>query len=241
MCRRTRMTRGILKLRTAGSSLIQLGNTQVVCGISLLVGQPSIPNHGDLVVTLDHTECSIPLQSILMDMLDLSCLALGESQAWRLQVTLQVLENDGNLNDACLLAAVAALIDTRLPPTQKNSQTGRIEIIESSTTSSDDDDDEGALLKWKYIPVPLTVGIYVADDDDETFLLADPTEEEEPLLQGYLTIVVKVDKDSSNEDEKPTIVHIQHSSTTRGLKREDLAVGAHMAYGRYKEIRELLS
>lgn len=175
-------------------------------------------------------EFSLPLKSILMDMLDLSCLALGEAQAWRLQVTLQILENDGNLNDACLLAAVAALIDTRLPTTRQNLQTGRIEIVETTNN------DEGSLLKYKYIPVPLTLGIYVTDE--KTFLLADPAEEEEPLLQGHLTMVVKLDKDN---DDKPKIVHLQHSCTTFGLKREDLAVGAHMAYGRDKEIRELLA
>eukprot|EP00546_Thalassionema_frauenfeldii_P006927 CAMPEP_0178921394 /NCGR_PEP_ID=MMETSP0786-20121207/15539_1 /TAXON_ID=186022 /ORGANISM="Thalassionema frauenfeldii, Strain CCMP 1798" /LENGTH=266 /DNA_ID=CAMNT_0020595573 /DNA_START=19 /DNA_END=816 /DNA_ORIENTATION=- len=224
MCRRTRMTRGILKLRTAGSSLIQLGNTQIVCGISLLVGQPSIPDNGDLVVTrADSPDFSLPLQSILTEMLDLSCLALGEAQAWRLQVTLQVLEDDGNLNDACLLAAVAALTDTRLPPTQRNPQTERIEIMESSQ-------ENGSSLKFNYIPVPLTLGIYFGKDQKTTFLLADPTVEEEALLQGQLTIVVKLD--DKNTEEQHNIVHVQHSCAPPGLKREDLAVAAHMAYGR---------
>jgi exosome complex RNA-binding protein Rrp42 (RNase PH superfamily) len=164
------------------------------------------------------------LQRILMDALDLSCLGIVEGQAaWRLQVTLQVLQDDGNVWDASFLAAIAALQDARLPATQRNAKAGTMEILE-------EEGEEGSPLMFHYTPVPLTVGIYCNTEEAKTHLLADPTPQEESLLQGYMTMVV-------SDDEE--IVHIQHSSKV-GLGREELAVCAHMAYGRGKEIRNLL-
>jgi len=230
-CRPTRITRGILKLRTAGSSLVQMGDTQVVCGITLQIGQPSLPNHGDVVV-VGAGSTSLPIQKIMTEMIDLTCLGFvgNNKEAWRLQITFQILQDEGNIDDAYVLAAVAALIDTRLPSTERNKKTGLLEL----TTNDDDDEDDGIPLTFKFVPIPLTLGIY-DNDDTTTFLLADPTTQEEPLLQGHLTVVVKMEDNGEN-----TIVHLQHSCSTTGIQREDLAIGAHMAYGRAKEIRELL-
>lgn len=222
MCRPTKISAGLLQLHTVGSSLVRLGNTQVLCGITLQIGVPSIPNQGDIVVTAPSSQEE--LQRILMDMMDLSSLGISEGQAaWRLQVSLQVLQDDGNIWDASFLAAIAALQNTRLPATQRNEKAGTMEILE-------DDTDEGSPLKFHYTPVPLTVGIYYDEDDEKTHLLADPTPQEEHLLEGCMTMVV------SDDDE---IVHLQHSSKV-GLGRDQLAVCAHMAYGRGKEIRKLL-
>lgn len=218
MCRSTKITKGILQKHTVGSSLVRLGNTQVLCGITLQIGVPSITGQGDVVVVPSSQE---ELQSIVTDMLDLSCLGIIEGKAaWRLQVTLQVLQDDGNVMDASLLATIAALTDTHLPATQRNAKAGTMEIVEG--------DNEGTPLKFHYLPVPLTMGIY--QSDETIHLLADPTPQEEPLMQGYLTMVV------ADDDQ---IVHTKHASKI-GLKREDLAVCAHMAYGRAKEIRNLL-
>mmetsp|Transcript_14243 Transcript_14243/g.23584 ORF Transcript_14243/g.23584 Transcript_14243/m.23584 type:complete len:272 (-) Transcript_14243:4-819(-) len=225
MCRPTTMTRGILQLHTVGSSLVRLGNTQVLCGVTLQIGAPSaIPNQGDVVVTAPLSQEE--LQRILTDMIDLSCLGIVEAQAaWRLQVTLQVLQDDGNVWDASFLAAIAALQDTRLPATQRNAKAGTMEIIENNNSN-----DEGTPLTFHYTPIPLTVGIYYNAENDKTHLLADPTPQEEHLLQGHMTMVV------SDDDQ---IVHVQHASKV-GLGRDQLAVCAHMAYGRGKEIRTLL-
>jgi exosome complex component RRP43 len=193
---------------------VRLGQTQVLAGITLQVGQPSVPNQGDVVVTDDKV-----LQSILLDAVDLTCLSIIDGKcAWRLVVTIQALQGDGNLWDARLLAAVAALTDVRLPKTQVG-KAGLIEVIPKS---------EGTAIQFDYLPVPLTIGIH--HDDTSTYLLADPTLQEEEFLQGHLTMVVNEEND---------IVHLVHAGGS--LQRQDLAVCAHMAYGRGKEIRGLLS
>lgn len=198
-----------------------MGNTQILCGVTLQIGVPSVPGCGDVSINI-----MAELQPILMEMLDLTCLSILEGQAWRLQITIQVLQDDGNLWDASLIAAIAALQDTRLPATQRNASSGQMEIVESS---NDDDNKQEEKLVFHYLAVPLTVGIY-HHDETKTHFCADPTPQEASLLKGQLKMVVNDDND---------VVYMQHSSTV-GLTRDDLAVAAHMTYGRAKEIRSLL-
>ena len=277
---------------TAGSSLVRLGNTQVLCGISLQIGTPissarrgggntsttttttttttssSVGNSGggDVVVVMLSTQqqqqqqqaaaaaaaTEEQLQSIIANMLDLSALIIIDGQAaWRIQLTIQVLQDDGNAWDATLLAAVAALTDVNLPATKimTTTTTTRNGPTTSATTSTVkagtnrlglvDDGDVGnngggkkTPLVFHYLPVPLTVGVYrsLSEQHSGLHLVADPTPDEAPLLQGYLTMVV------TDEDE---IVYARHASQV-GLTRQHLAVAAHMAYGRGREIRALL-
>lgn len=202
--------------------MVRFGNTKVLCGITVQIGVPStVPNQGDVIVVPPDEA----VQSILTQMLDLSCLGILDGQAaWRLVVTWHILQDDGNVWDAVLVAAVAALMDTRLPATQHNANKGTMELIDTS------DEVAGTPLVVQFLPVPLTVGIYNSPEG-VIHLLADPTQDEVPLLEGYLTMVV------SDDDQ---IVHTRHASKL-GLKRDDLTVCAHMAYGRGKEIRTLLS
>ena len=267
MCRPTKVTRGVLQHSdTVGSSLVRLGNTLVVCGISLQIGTPtrSASSHcGDVLVQVipppnnpnanANTSTSLSqqgleddaLQSILMDSLDLTCLSIVPGQAaWRIQVTIQVLQDHGNVWDATLMAAVSAMTQARLPPTQgaktttattrgRNAggiQGSRLEILPSPSTHMDSDktNDTTKPLIFKYLPVPLTVGVYPSStNDDSIHLLADPTPEEATVLLGYLTMVVTDDNE---------IVYTRLASKV-GLTRQDLAVAAQMAHGRGKEIR----
>jgi exosome complex RNA-binding protein Rrp42 (RNase PH superfamily) len=281
MCRTTKITRGILQTHdTVGSSLVRLGNTQVLCGISLQIGTPtalsSNHNHhhhqgndknnssgggGDVVVimlssqqhqgTIAAAATEEQLQSIITNMLDLSTLVIINGQAaWRILLTVQVLQDDGNVWDASLLAAVAALTNVRLPATKMTTTStaaasaSRRNLHTASTTTTTtkaggtsrlellDDPNYHEALVFHYLPVPLTVGVYRSSSNHNAaiHLVADPTPDEAPLLQGYLTMVVT----DGNE-----IVHAGHASQV-GLTREHMAVAAHMAYGRGKEIRDLL-
>ena len=286
MCRTTKITRGILQTHdTVGSSLVRLGNTQVLCGISLQIGTPTAPssnhNHhhhhqgntnnnssgggggGDVVVimlssqqqgTIAAAATEEQLQSIITNMLDLSTLVIINGQAaWRILLTIQILQDDGNVWDASLLAAVAALTNVRLPATKMTtsststattSASRRNGTHTASTTTSTtkaggtsrlelvEDPNYHEALVFHYLPVPLTVGVYRSSSNQNAsiHLVADPTPDEAPLLQGYLTMVV------TDENE---IVHARHASQV-GLTREHMAVAAHMAYGRGKEIRDLL-
>jgi exosome complex RNA-binding protein Rrp42 (RNase PH superfamily) len=234
MCRPTKITKDILSKNALGSCLVRLGKTQVICGITIQVGIPSIPNHGDILVLGPHgqnshnsSEMTEILQDVLSSMIDLSCLGIDNGPtpaAWRLQVTFQILFDDGNILDASIIAAVTAMMDIRLPPFRWNNN--MVEILENGSPSSQS---LSRPLIWHYHPVPLTLGIYVQDNETIN-LLADPTPEEEPILNGYITMIVA--------KEKEELVFFRHSSQV-GISRQDLAICAHMTHGRWKEISDL--
>jgi exosome complex RNA-binding protein Rrp42 (RNase PH superfamily) len=114
--------------------------TMVMAAVTVQVGQPSAlaPNQGDVVVTVTNAGPSSSnnsrpgssgttvvqsfVQRILEENLDLVQLCLQEGQlAYRLRVTVSILQDQngggsgGSAMDACLAAAVAALLDTQLP------------------------------------------------------------------------------------------------------------------------------
>jgi exosome complex component RRP43 len=108
---------------------VKLGATQVLATVTLTTGQPSAESSllGDLIMSVvspeSHQKSYVSvvgswMQRVLVDsgFVDASslCIVPGKS-AWRLQVVSCVLCDDGNVADAALLAAVAALKDTMLP------------------------------------------------------------------------------------------------------------------------------
>jgi exosome complex RNA-binding protein Rrp42 (RNase PH superfamily) len=234
MCRPTKITKDILSKNALASCLVRLGKTQVICGVTIQVGIPSIPNHGDILVVGPNSQSSQNspeiteiLQDVLSSMIDLSCLGIPNGPtpaAWRVQVALQILFDDGNILDACILAAVTAMMDMRLPPFQWSNN--MVQILEDPSPSSSSC---SRPLIWNYHPVSLTLGIYV-EGNETIHLLADPTPEEDPILKGYITMVVA--------KEKEELVFLRHSSQV-GLSRKELAICAHMTHGRWKEISDL--
>mmetsp|Transcript_3223 Transcript_3223/g.7869 ORF Transcript_3223/g.7869 Transcript_3223/m.7869 type:complete len:297 (-) Transcript_3223:521-1411(-) len=118
-----------------GSAIARLGDTTVVAGIKAELANPPVdtPGSGWLVPNVTLTRMCSPtvrpgppgveaqalsacLNETLDGCIDLTqlCLARGKL-AWVIHLTVTVLNEDGNLTDACMLAAVAALRDLRLP------------------------------------------------------------------------------------------------------------------------------
>lgn len=218
MCRKTQVTTGIIEKHAAGSALVKIGETQVLCGVVLQVGVPSLqPNCGDLDFGEDPE-----IERLLTEMVDLTCLSIEEGKsAWRLKLSFQVLNDEGNAWDASFIAGVAALRDTKLPATKTNSNK-IVEIVDDKTTP----------LRFNCLLVPLTIGLSQSTNgDDKISLIADPTNDEQCILAGQLTLVVT--------PESKEIVNTQHAATV-GISREELALCAHMAFGRGKEIQKLL-
>lgn len=125
-------------IKTAeGSARVKLGKTQVIVGIKLSIGEPypDSPDEGILSVNVElspiasphfepgppsedgieiarvidrgirESKC-IPVESL--------CIESGE-KVWRINVDMHVLDYDGNLIDAGGLAAIAALLKTKIP------------------------------------------------------------------------------------------------------------------------------
>ncbi|KAL7570515.1 hypothetical protein ACA910_004291 [Epithemia clementina (nom. ined.)] len=306
-----------------GSSMVALGETRVLGGVTLAVGQPATAEQGsgggggggssslsccgDVVVTLS-PPCGIeesslqqqwaPIQAyvqrILDETLSLEQLSLqsilpssttttatttsSSSQqqtarigllALRLQVTIQVLNHDGNLWDAALLASVAALQNTILPDSDgvmMDANNGQIWFRENHGGA-------GRPFQLPILPIPLTLGLWVgnprhATTNDENLPLqdqwiTDPTllEEESGHLNSALTIVmdaaaarsakVSAASDNNNNNDSsspssvedswnPTILSLEYTGTATIDVETDLLLSLHMAAARAKEMGQLL-
>lgn len=104
-------------------------------------------------------------------------LCIEEGRAvWECRCVLHVLEHDGNLTDACLLAMTGALADTRLPTVQLGDGEGNPHVSVASPAM-----------------VPLALGLPIFG---VTFgilsghLLVDPTADEEALLSTCFTVLL---------------------------------------------------
>jgi exosome complex component RRP42 len=127
--------------RAEGSALVRLGQTLVLAGVKtdIVAPFPDTPNEGVLVVHAEFVPLASPtfepgppdenaielarvidrsLREIKAVALDKLVLEPGK-HVWRLYVDLYILNHDGNLFDASMLAAMAALMTARLPAAVK--------------------------------------------------------------------------------------------------------------------------
>ncbi len=168
-----------------GSALVELGDTKVLCGVKLEPGTPyaDTPNAGTLTTNAEVVPLSSPdyepgppspaaveLSRVVdrairaAETIDLKELVVTPGEkCWTCFVDIHILDDCGNLIDAALLAAAAALKNAVLPAK-------RFEVGEDSP------------LKVHHIPIETT---FVRLGDA---IVVDPTSEEEGTTQGRLTI-----------------------------------------------------
>ncbi|MEB3787860.1 MAG: exosome complex protein Rrp42 [Desulfurococcales archaeon] len=198
--RRITIETGVIE-KAEGSALVKLGNTQVLAGVKADIGTPfrDTPNQGVLTV---HAEF-VPLASPMFEpgppddnaielarvidrsireshAVDLESLAIipGE-KVWILWVDLYILDHDGNLFDASMLATMAALKTTRLPDYEEY-ETGDIVVLR---------DKPGEPVKVKRDIVSVTtakIGNYI---------IVDPSFEEEVIADTRM--VLSFDRDGN--------------------------------------------
>jgi len=177
-----------------GSALVRMGNTTVICGLRLEVGVPQAvkPKHGRLEIGMHLTPLCSPKFSVgratehaiamaenlattitATGVVELSelCIRSGSS-VWVVYADCLCLDYDGNAFDCALLALVAALRDLRIPETEVDEQG----VVYMGSQRSQ-------RLTIAHTPVACTFGMI----DD--FVLADPTAEEEDLLNASWTII----------------------------------------------------
>ena len=128
--------------KAEGSALVKLGDTMVLAGVKLEEGEPfpDTPDQGNLIVNVEllplayetfepgpPDENAIELARVVDRSLrdskavDLSKLAIiPGKKVWTLWLDIYVLDYGGNILDACTLAAVAALYNTKLPKVEIN-------------------------------------------------------------------------------------------------------------------------
>jgi exosome complex component RRP42 len=226
--------------KAEGSAQVSLGNTQVLVGVKVELGQPfkDTPNQGVLVV---HAE-NVPLASPIFEpgppdenaielarvidrslrevkAVDLESLVIrvGE-KAWNLWVDVYVLDHDGNLFDASMLAAMAALATTRIPDYEET-ETGEIVVKR-----------EGAYRQLKINCMVTTVTLAKIGD----YLVVDPTFEEEVIADYRLVL---------SFDDKLRIVGAQKTGPggmKMGELREAIRIGKNVAQVYLKTLNQAL-
>ncbi len=125
-----------------GSARVKLGNTDVVAGVKMMVGEPypDSPDEGSISVGAEllplaspdfefgpPREGAIELSRVVdrgiresgaVDFKGLSI--VGGESCWVGFVDIYAINHDGNLFDACSIAAVAALLETKMPKLENN-------------------------------------------------------------------------------------------------------------------------
>lgn len=176
-----------------------------------MVPSSEAPGEGQLITTVEMTPLAAPdfrpgkqpgivnvIQQRLTDVLlgcsilKLSDLCIAEGQAvWVLYLDLYILNAAGSLLDTSMLAAVAALQDTRLPAVHMT-EDGNVE--RDGLEDADQADLAAAAaaeavktvpLQLHGTPVSLTCGVYKQQQ-----ILADPDHEEEALMAASITVVL---------------------------------------------------
>ncbi len=123
--------------KAEGSSMISIGGTTVVAGVKAQVGTP-FSNSPDKGIIITNTELlaiasrqfeygppnkfAVEISRVVdraireAPLIDLEKLCIIEdSKVWKLHIDIYILDFDGNLMDAACLAAVSALLTTKIP------------------------------------------------------------------------------------------------------------------------------
>ncbi len=216
--------------KSEGSAEIKLGKTHVIVGVKAGLGTPydDRPDNGVLITNAEYTPIAhstwepgpppygaIELARVVdrglrsAEILDMKKLGLVTGKkAYLIFVDLYVLNWDGNLIDACGIAALAALNTTKIPgyKASKNEvkPTGRMRK-----------------LKMKSSPIPITT--YKIDKH----LILDATADEEEVADGRLTVTL---------DEKGNVVSLQKAGPV-GFTIDEIKESINIASENAEEIR----
>jgi len=167
--------------KAEGSALVRLGETQVMAGVKVDVGSPfrDTPEQGVLTVHAEFVPLASPLfepgppdenaielaRVIDRSLREVGAIDLGSlvirpgEKVWVVWVDIYVLDHNGNLFDASMLAAMAALMNTRLPDYEEL-ETGEIVVKRDRRVEP---------LKINHTVVTVTtakIGNYVVVDPD---------------------------------------------------------------------------
>ncbi len=151
-----------------GSAFLTLGNTKVVAGIKLIPGNPypDTPNNGAMIVSVERGPLASPLfeggppREAAIELARVTDRGIRESKAidtaslcivpgkkvWIVFVDVYVLNADGNLFDACSLAAIAALLTAKMRKWTYDEETDELTIL-----------DERMPIQLDHVPISVTM------------------------------------------------------------------------------------
>lgn len=181
------------------SALVKIGSTTALCTLTLQVCNPTPYKDGDegVEVVVEITplcqQSSIPgrlgdwgktlarqLERVLHKASPLSeaQLRIPDSVArWGVTLHVTILDADGCVFDAAFLACVCALQSARLPEVE-------VDNLRKAQRGGRQGESGGVRLELNSMPVSLTLGTL------GEALVADPTSEEEAVMEGGVTVVM---------------------------------------------------
>jgi exosome complex component RRP42 len=212
-------------IKAEGSALVRLGDTSVLVGVKLDIGEPfsDTPNKGVLMTNAElrpgaspdfetgpPNENSVELARVVdrgirgSETIDLEKLCIEEGEkVWMTFIDIHALDNDGNLMDAAALGAIASLLHTSIP----NERYG--------LTGED-------TLSIRDTPVAVTM-VKIGEN-----ILVDPNLHEENAATSKLTVISNIDG---------TVSGMQKSGKG-GLKEEEIVEMVEIGVEKADEIRE---
>lgn len=212
------MTTGSINT-AVGSAMVKLGHTMTVAGVEATLVEPSssAPEEGivDYAVEIlstasfnfrqirasdDAAVLTLFLKQWLSPHVDLPSLCIEPTRlVWHLRLTAYCIDNDGNMDDALLLAAVAALKNVMLPTvTMLNGDEDSRGEIAGDQTRDDGSDElaassslvaEASAERTNALQIesfPLSVSFALFEDK----AIIDPSVEEEAAADSRLTFVL---------------------------------------------------
>ncbi len=222
--RQISVERDLIK-RAEGSARVKVGDTDVLVGVKLELGEPfpDTPDKGVLITNAElvplaspgfesgpPNENSIQLARVVdrgirgSETTDLEKLCIEEGEkVWIVFIDIHILDDNGNLMDAAALGAIASLLNIRIP-NEKYGVTGE------------------NTLPIRDTPVAVTM-VKI-----EGNILVDPNFDEENAATSKLTVI-------SNADG--TLSGMQKSGSG-GLKEEEIAEMVEIGIEKAGEIRE---
>ncbi len=217
--------------KAEGSALVKIGDTQVMAGVKMEVGEPfpDTPNEGILIVNAEFSPIASPefesgppgedatelarvvdrgiRESKAIDMEKL-CIEEGK-KVWIVFLDIYILDHHGNLIDAAALASLAALLNTKMPKYD-----GEKINYEEKTKK----------LPMRFKPIAITV-VKI-----NNHLLIDPSLEEEKVMDARLTVTTK---------EDGNICALQKGGSG-GFTFEEIKQAIELSKKKGKELRKLL-
>ncbi len=225
---------GVVKPKAEGSAIARIGNTSVIAGVKVVVGEP-YPDSADEGIVMIAAEMA-PIASPLFEvgppgedaielarvvdrgvresgMIDVKKLCIEHGKkVYTIFCDLYTLEHDGNLIDACAIATAAAILDTKFPEMRLEGE----DVVPTGRTLS--------------IPVQnMVVETTVSKIDQH--LLVDPVLKEEMVQDCRLTMAV---------DEKGNFTAMQKGGGIGPVSVKMISDAMDLALEKSKYLHEML-
>lgn len=229
--RKVKVELGVSKT-AEGSAKVTLGETVVIAGVKLDVGEPfpDNPDEGSIIVSAELSPIASPdfelgppdSQSIELarvvdrgiresEAIDFKKLCIKEGEkVWIVFVDIYSLNDDGNLQDAAFLAAMAALKNTKFPKLKDD------KVVYGELTDK----------KLPLVKEPIECTLVKINGK----ILADPNLREEKALSARLTVAVT---------KEGNLCALQKGGD-KGLSQEDVDKMIDMAIKGTKDLRKLI-